>query len=182
MISVLVVCLVACGSAGNSPPPPPPCDAKCQDETAIRALREVIKLAYNITLQGKAVGDHDESSPCPLGGSVRVVGNATSNAVQGSTFVNLTYTFTNCSVLQKDATPEQNYKVTITGSISENGTLAVQPSSTSAATLKSDALSIEGTVYDPPSVYSADKCPVTLGQDGARISGTICGRDVSVLL
>lgn len=181
-LALVLFVLAACGSTGASPPPPPPCDAKCQDNTALRALRQVIKLAYNITLQGKAVGDHDETAPCPLGGSVHVVGNATSNPVQGSTFVKLTYTFTQCSYLQKDTNPEQNYKVTIDGTITENGTLAVQPSSTSALEMKSDAMSIKGTVYEPPSDYAADKCPVVLGQDGARVSGTLCGRDVSVLL
>jgi hypothetical protein len=145
-------------------------------------MREIVKLAFNVTLQGKPVGHHDETAPCPLGGSVHVVGDASSNAVQGATFVSLTYTFDRCLFLQKDTDPVQNYKVTLTGTIQEDGTIAVQPPTTSSLILKSDSITITGTVYEPPSGYDAEKCPFQLGQDGSKVSGTICGRDVSVLL
>ncbi len=181
-VFVALVALSACSGGGKSPPPPPPCDELCQDNTAIRGMREMVKLAFNVTLQGKPVGDHDQTAPCPLGGTVRVVGNATSNPVQGSTFVTLTYTFTDCKYLSKDPTPEQNYDLTLNGTMTENGTLAVQPTATTSLQLKSDSMDLTGTVYDPPNDYKADKCPVVLAQDGGRVSGTICGRDVGVTL
>jgi hypothetical protein len=182
LLFFVVAIVTACSGAGNSPAPPPPCDAMCQDNTAVRGMREILKLAYNVTLQGKPVGHHDESAPCPLGGSVHIVGDASSNAVQGTTFVQLTYTFDACAVLQVDPDPVQNYKITLSGVITESGTIAVQPQTTSSLVLHSDAVTITGTVYDPASNYDAEKCPMQLGQDGARISGTICGRDVSVVL
>ena len=183
VICLLALLLAACGSStGATPPPPPPCDQKCQDETAMRAMREIVKLAYNVTLQGKPVGDHDETVPCPQGGSVRVVGNATSNSVQGATFVNLTYTFTQCTYLQRDTDPKQNYRIAMTGDLAEQGTLAVQPSSTTAIDLQSHSLDLEGTVYDPPIDYSAKACPLVVGQDGNKVSGTLCDREVGLTL
>lgn len=116
----------------------------------MRAMREIVKLAYNITLQGKPVGDHDETVPCPQGGDVRVVGSATSNAVQGATFVKLEYTFAQCTYLQRDTDPKQNYRMTMTGS------LAID--------------------------HAAKACPLVVGQDGNKISGTLCGREVGFSL
>jgi hypothetical protein len=68
----------------------PPCDARCEDGIAARALRETVKLAYNLTLQANPVGDQDESTDCPLGGRVRVFGHATSNPEQARPEVDLT--------------------------------------------------------------------------------------------
>jgi hypothetical protein len=183
LFSVLVFAwaAVACSGSGNTPSPPP-CDAICQDQTAVRALREMIKLAYNITLQGKPVGTYDATVPCPLGGTARIAGSASSNAVQGSTFVSLTYTFTDCNYLQRDPDPVQNYTMKISGTIVENGTIAVQPQTTTGLELKSDSMSMSGNVYQPPSDFNADKCPIVLGQDGNVVSGTICGRQVGVTL
>ena len=52
----LVMALVAAGCSDEQADPSPPCDEECQDSTAARALRETMKLVYNITLQGKPVG------------------------------------------------------------------------------------------------------------------------------
>jgi hypothetical protein len=179
--ALVFACAAACGTTGNTPSPPP-CDAICQDQTAVRALREMIKLAYNITLQGKPVGTYDVTVPCPLGGTARVDGSASSNAVQGSTFVSISYTFTDCSYLQRDPDPVQNFTMKITGTVTENGTIAIQPQTTTGLELKSDSMSMSGNVYQPPADFNADKCPVVLGQDGNVVSGTICGREVGVTL
>src|SRR5262249_1787750 len=74
-----------CGRSAGNKPAAPPCDQKCADGNAIRAYREMLKLMYNVTLQGKPVGPQDQTAPCPLGGTARVFGNATSNALQGAT-------------------------------------------------------------------------------------------------
>jgi hypothetical protein len=182
LVCVVLPLLVACGSSTGATPPVQQCDGKCQDETALRAMREMIKLAYNTTLQGKPVGDHDETVPCPQGGSARVVGHAESNAIQGATFVSLTFTFTHCSYLQRDNEPSQNYQMTLDGTITEDGTIAVQPSATTSLRLKSDSLSFSGTVWDPPIDYAAPACAVVAGQDGSHVSGTICGREAGITL
>ncbi len=88
--------LPGCGD-GASPPEPEPCDQQCLDTSAIRALRETIKLAFNLTLQGKPVGAHDVTVPCPFGGSIRVYGEAYSNPIQGATEVTLTYELAGCA-------------------------------------------------------------------------------------
>lgn len=165
-----------CGASATSPPPPPPCDDACKDGVAIKALRETTKLAYNLTFQGKPVGAHDLVTPCPLGGGARVFGAATSNALQGSTEVKLTYVLAECAYLFKDDDAEDNYAMTITGTITQEGILAVQPSSTSAVVMKSDLVKMIGTVYDPPLDYAAE-CPVELGQNGNKLTGTVCGRE-----
>jgi len=166
----------ACGSAATAPPKPPPCDEKCKDGVAIKALRETTKLAFNLTLQGKPVGTHDLTTPCPLGGAARVFGTATSNAVQGATEVKLTYVLTDCKYLFEDDDAEDNYSMTLTGTITQEGILAVQPTATSAIIMRSERMKMSGTVYDPPLEYAAE-CPVELGQNGNKLTGTICGRD-----
>jgi hypothetical protein len=177
---VPVALVVACG-AGPSPAAKP-CDQACIDATAARSMREAMKLAYNLILQGRDVGPQDGSHACPLGGTVHVFGSATSNAMQGSTFVDLTYAFSACGYAVKDSDPAQTYSMTLTGSVKENGTIAVQPSSTTALTIASDAMTLMGTVYDPPIDYSGSACVVSLGQDGNRLTGTLCGRTVGVTL
>jgi hypothetical protein len=174
---------LACGtSAGNKPPPPPPCDQKCADQIAVRGYREMLKLMYNVTLQGKPVGQHDETRPCPLGGTARVFGNATSNAVQGATEVHLTYVLDHCAYERQDTDPTQNYSLTLTGTTTEDGTIAIQPSSTTSLTLKSDGMTFAGKVHDPPVDYNETQCALDLGQNGNQLSGKICTRDSGLLL
>ena len=141
-----------------------------------------MKLIYNLGLQGKPVGEQDAMSACPQGGSARVYGTATSNELQGATEVELTYVFASCSYLQVDNTPEENYQVTVTGSIVESGIIAVQPSSTTALLFSSDSVSVRGTVYDPALDYQAEACVLELAQSGNKLSGALCGRAVGVEL
>ncbi|WP_205633879.1 hypothetical protein [Labilithrix luteola] len=180
--ALLISLLGACGdSAGPSPPPPPPCDQACRDGSAIRAMRLTMKLAYNLTLQGEPVGAHDQTVSCPLGGSARIFGVATSNADQGTTDVDLTYVFDGCVTLEKDDTPKDNYRLALTGTVVQQGKLAVQPSATTALSIKSDAFSFAGTIYEPPADYQ-ESCPFLLMQDANRVVGTLCGRDASTTL
>ncbi len=170
------------GTAGKSPPPPPPCDQACQDTTALRAFRETVKLVFNLTLQGKPVGNQDATTPCPMGGTAHITGTASSNALQGTTEVRLTYVLDHCGYTRKDTDPKQTYAMTFTGTVSEQGTLAVQPNSTTAIELSSDSVTFSGTVYDAPIDYEEMSCAVQLGQSGGALSGKMCGRDVGVSL
>lgn len=158
----------------------PPCDEVCQDQVAVRAIRETMKLAFNLTLQGKPVGAHDERAPCPQGGSVHIVGVASSNAVQGATEIDLVYEFDRCGYLEKDTEPKENYDMVLSGKVVQKGTLAVQPTSTTALTMASDAMTVEGKVYDPSLPYAAKACALSLGQNGNKLSGKLCGRAVGI--
>ncbi len=179
----IVGVLAACSaSVGNGPPPVPPCDQACQDEIAVRSVREGMKLVYNLTLQGKPVGPQDATIPCPLGGSAHVFGTATSNAVQGATEVDLTYVLDHCRYSQKDTDPKQNYALTTNGTLSQKGTIAVQPSATTALVIGSDALDLTGTVHEPALDYAANACKLGLSQTGNRLSGELCGRKVGLSL
>ena len=175
----MALVLAGCSSAGPSPTAPT-CDQVCQDGVAVRALREMIKLAYNLTLQGKPVGPKQASSPCPEGGSVSVAGEASSNADQGTTTVDLTYTFDACVYRQIDSDAAQNYLMTVQGVIREQGILAVQPSTTSAVSFESEQVTLTGEVYSPSIPYDAPQCPLDLNQNGNRLAGTICDRAASV--
>ena len=146
----------------------------------MRTLREVMKLAFNLTLQGKPVGMHDYTVPCPLGGKARIFGEAFSNATQGSTEVKLTYELDGCTVLQRDDKPKENYRMTVSGTVVQTGVIAVQPSATTALGMQSAAVTLSGTVYDPPIAYEAKDCPVVLSQMGSKLSGTLCGRVTTV--
>ena len=182
-LSLAAVALLGCASnAGNAPAPPPPCDQSCQDGIALRAVREAMKTAYNHLLTGRDAGPQDASTPCPLGGSVHVYGTATSNAAQGATIVQLTYAFDHCKYLRVDTDPLQNYAVTLNATITEGGTLAVQPTSTTSLNLAADALDLTGTVHDPALDYAASACALQLGQDGNQLSGLLCGRKAGVSL
>lgn len=181
VLAALASALPAC-TDGPAPPPAPPCDEACRDANALRGLRETAKLAFNLTLQGKPVGDHDETIPCIRGGSARVHGRATSNADQGATHVELTYVFTHCAYYFRDDDPEDNYDLVFDGTLTQSGTLAAQPSSTTALVMKSDGMSIHGTVYDPPEPYEVTDCAMDLAQDGRKLFGTMCGRDAAVEL
>jgi len=182
--ALLVAAMAACSSGGGkSAPPPPPCDGACQDATAIHGLRDMVKLAFNVTLQGKDVGPQDASAPCPLGGTVHVSGDATSNAVQGATNVDLVYTFDRCAYSEKDTDPKSTYALTVTGDVHELGVLAVQPTATTSVQFHSDALTLTGSVYAPPIEYTAaDACALDLGQNGNALAGKLCGRDVGLTL
>ncbi|GMV14916.1 MAG: hypothetical protein HS104_37075 [Polyangiaceae bacterium] len=172
--------LLAVGCADDKAEPSPPCDEECRDRTAVRALRETMKLVYNITLQGNPVGPQDESTPCPLGGSAHVFGTATSNAKFGATEVELTYELAACHYLSRDEQPSENYDMTVTATVTQTGTLAVQPSATTALVMQSASVTLSGNVYDPPLDYLAESCAVELGQSGNNLSGTICGREVGL--
>lgn len=173
--------LLACGSdQGPAPPPPPPCEQLCLDGIALRGLREGMKLIFNLTFQGKAVGTHDFTVPCPLGGTARIFGEATSNAVQGATEVKLTYVFQGCTQLERDDDADENYQLSVTGTVTQVGTLAVQPSSSTALGMGSDNITITGTVFDPPRPYDVNQCRVMLGQNGNKLTGLLCDRQVTV--
>jgi hypothetical protein len=175
LLGALLV-LAGCGTKATSPPAAPPCDEECKDEIALRALRETTKLAFNLTFQGKPVGTYDLSTSCPLGGTARVSGTATSNAIQGATQVKLTYVLVGCGYLFKDDEPKENYKMILSGTMTQEGVIAVQPSATSALVMKSGSIVFAGTVHDPPIDYAAE-CAVELGQNGNVLTGTICGRE-----
>lgn len=170
---VLVPLLGACGSP-DEPDEPKTCDEACRDEIAARALRETIKLVYNLALQGNLVGLQVEQQDCPLGGSALVTGFATSNADQGTTAVTLDYELDECAYLQRDDDVDENYDMVISGTVHETGIIAVQPTATTALIFEASSLSLEGTVFDPPSSYSESNCDARLAQDGNRLSGTWC--------
>lgn len=178
---VFVAFIVACQTSAE-PPAPAPCDDECKDEIAVRAIRETMKLGFNLTLQGKPVGQHDVSTPCPQGGRARIFGTVTSNSEQGATDVDLTYVLDACAYLERDDEPEENYQITVTGTLTQKGVLAVQPTSTNAVLIGSDSVTIKGTVNDPALPYEVLACPLKLGQNGNSLTGTLCDRVVSVEL
>jgi hypothetical protein len=159
-----------------------PCEQECRDEVALRGVREILKLAYNLTLQGNPVGTQDETTACPLGGNARVFGEATSNPVHGATEVALSYELDLCAHLERDEEPHENYALLLSGTIEQSGTIAVQPSATSALLMFSDSLSVAGTVYDPALEYFEMDCTLELGQNGNNVSGLFCGREVGLEL
>jgi hypothetical protein len=167
----------ACGG-GDAAPEAKPCNEECRDRSAVRSLREVIKFVYNRTLQANYVGEQDESTRCAQGGSARVSGVATSLAEQGASELDLTYELNECAYLQRDDEVDENYDVTISGVVTEQGILAVQPTATTALIFESESVSVEGTVYDPPVDYAELDCAVHLAQNGNHFAGTWCGRKV----
>ena len=126
-----------------------------------------------------------------MAGTAQVFGTGTSNPVQGATEVDLTYVFDGCHfTVPKNPTRERNYAMTITGAVTEKGTLAVQPSSTTSLVLLSEVLSLTGTVSDPPIDYDETICmlidamkPPRLdaAQNGNNVAGTLCGRTASFM-
>lgn len=176
----LIVGLSIGGCAEDAPRRAAECDEACRHATAVRGLRETMKLVYNLTLQGNAVGTQDARVGCPLGGEAHVFGEATSNARHGATEVSLTYQFDGCRYLQRDEEPEENYDLVIDGTVSQVGTLAAQPSATTALVIASDSLTIQGSVYDPALPYALTNCTVRLGQNGSLLSGIFCEHAVGV--
>ena len=166
----------ACGAAANPPAPPPVCEQDCQDNIALRALRETMRFAYNRLLLGNPVGPQDEMSPCPLNsGKIRIFGDATSDAMLGTTEVHLTFDFQDCATRFIHVTPERNYAVTLTGAVKEDGVL-VMSTGTTAIAISAESLSFKGAVYDPPVDYDQSSCKVGAMQNGNNVSGTLCDR------
>jgi hypothetical protein len=187
--TLAIACSLACGgSGGGGDAATPACDAACQDGVALVALRDAMRDIYNLTLQGQPEGAQNKTTDCPLGGSATVTGNAMSNGKVGTTTVSLTYVFASCVYAATDSDPTHTFKLTLDGSISEIGMIAVEPSSTTAlsfvspASSQSAAISFSGTVYDPAKSYTQGPCSLKLGQDGNDISGTICDRDAGASL
>lgn len=167
--------LVGCGEDETEPKT---CDAECQDAVATRGLRDLVKLVYNLTLQGNVIGPQDETTRCPHGGSARVAGLATSVPEQGATEVELGYSFEQCAYQHKDDDADESYDVVVSGTVGEKGILAVQPTATTALLFASPGISIEGTVFDPPVPYAETECAFELAQNGNDLSGTWCERKV----
>jgi len=177
------VLALACGTSASTADAAPPCDQACQDGIALRSLREGMKFLYNAELQGKPVGPQDATVPClPGGGSAHVFGTATSNAVQGSTEVHLTYVLDHCVYSQTDTDPLRNYSVTFNGTVTETGTISVQPTSTTALVISSDALDVIGKIHVPTIDYAASACKLAISQSGNKLSGELCGRTAGVSL
>jgi hypothetical protein len=180
-VTLLTLLLVGCG-AGPRPAPAPPCDQVCQDGVALRGLREAMRFSYNNGVATRSVGAQDATTPCysydgSQGGSVHVFGDATVNAIQGASIVKLNFDFENCHLtVPPDATAAQNYALTMTGTLSEEGTISVQPTATTALSIESGSVSVSGTVYDPPVDYAASNCTLSLIQSGNDVSGSFCGR------
>ncbi len=72
--------------------------------------------------------------------------------------------------------------MTVSGQLTESGTLAAQPSTTTALEIDSTAVDLTGTVYNPPINYSEKACAITVAQNGNNLSGLFCGRQVGVQL
>jgi hypothetical protein len=188
----LLIASAGCGSKSSTALEP--CDTECKDGIALRAVRETMRFVYNQKLQGKPVGAQDAGADCLMTGTAQVFGTGTSNPEQGATEVHLTYVFNECLfTVPKNPTRERNYAMTITGAVTEDGILAVQPSSTTSLKLVSQALSLTGTVSDPPIDYDETICMLTdammttdamprrldAAQNGNNVAGTLCGRTAS---
>lgn len=179
-LALVLSCSLLVCACTEDPEPVPACDERCEDGIAARALRETVKLAYNLTLQANPVGEQDETTQCPLGGRARVFGVATSNPTQGATEVDLTYELDRCAVLEIDEEADESYRMVIDGTLTQVGIMAVQPSATTALVMQSDAMSLAGTIHDPPREYVALGCAVQLGQNGNDLAGFLCERAVGV--
>lgn len=181
-LALLTLVLLACG-AGPRPAPAPPCDQTCQDGVALRGLREAMKFAYNKLVATRPVGPQNVMSTCysfdgSQGGTVHVFGTALVNAIQGASIVDLSYDFQNCHwAVPPDVTATQNYALTLSGTLTQQGTISVQPTATTALSIESGAVSVSGTVYDPPVDYSVSECTLSVNQSGNAVSGSLCGRN-----
>jgi hypothetical protein len=175
LASVCALALSGCGAKAT--PEATSCDEKCADGVALRSLREVLKFAYNQVIAGKRVGPQDAVAREFRSGTVHVFGNVTSNAAQGLTFVeDLTYEISQCALTHVDNTADQNYDMTFDGVVVQNGTIAVQPTAPTALSMKSEGITMSGTVYDPSQPYDVAGCAVDVTQNGNNVSGKLCGR------
>jgi len=156
------------------------CDQACIDRTALRGVRETLKLIYNLTLQGNPVGSQEELTPCPTSGGARVSGTASSSATQGTTRVDLTYELLECGYTQRDESQDENYALTLTGTFTQTGTIAVQPATHTALLIEAESVTLRGTVYDPAIPYEEEDCAIDMTQDGDRLTATLCGRETSI--
>jgi len=141
----------------------------------MRAVREMMKFAFNTTFQMKPVGFHDLTTDKFLPGSARVFGTAFSNGEQGVTEVNLTYVFTEAAYAKKQDEPDQNYLMALDATITQTGNIAVQPSTPTALTMQSESVTLAGTVYDPAIPYTKTGCALDLRQNGNSVAGRFCG-------
>jgi hypothetical protein len=176
LIAIMLFASVGCG-AGNSPPPPPACDQLCADGTALRAMRLAMKSGFNRTLQGNDAGMQDEMTPCVGAGKARIHGNVETNSTVGTMEVDLTYELEGCFLaVPADTTPSHNFAMTMTGTITEKGTLSAQPTSTTSLLFRSSAMTFSGTVSAPPIGYEQTDCVLDFAQDGNSVAGMACGR------
>jgi hypothetical protein len=60
--------------------------------------------------------------------------------------------------------------------------IAVQPSSTTALQMRSQAVTLSGTVYNPAIPVELTACTMQLQQDGNELTGTLCERKVGLRL
>jgi hypothetical protein len=173
----LALFVVACeGSEEATTTEVPPCDQACKDATALRAVRETVKLAFNLGLQGKPVGAQDVTVACTKGGKAHITGTATANPVIGTTEVALTYTFEKCAYAQKATEPKESYATVLEGTIVEEGVLAATTTATTALVLRGHDLVLTGTVNDPPIPYEERGCALDIAQNGNLVAGTLCTR------
>lgn len=147
----------------------------------MRALRETLKFAFNLTVQGRPAGQHDRTVACAFGGTARVYGSVLAEAELGANEVDLTYELTDCAALQYDeeAPKEYNHRLTFTGVVLQEGTIAVQPTAKTTLYMSSSSLSFSGTVHEPPLSYEEPLCTLTIEQASAVVSGTICEREAT---
>jgi hypothetical protein len=181
-VALAMVLAIASATACSSSSSPTTCDATCKDGEGVRALRDAMKLVYNLTLQGGPTGAQDATTPCPLGGTAHVSGTAGSVPDQGTTMVQLTYDFESCDYSETDSDPTHTFALTLTGTITETGNIASEPSSTTSLNFASDAMTLTGTVFAPSVEYQVDACAVALSQDGDNVSGKLCGRSAGTSL
>jgi hypothetical protein len=197
-IEILAIALASlpavsgCAISGSSPPEPT-CDQACQDGVAIRALRTGMAQLYNAAFPQPLPpgvtppegfvpppwvpsGPQDLLVPCDATHVVHLFGDATSDPTQGVTMVNLTYQVPGClSENKNDPTPEGNYGLVITGTLTEVGTLG--GNRTNALVIRGDGVSLSGTVFDPAYEYD-ELCDLDFVQNGGNVSGRLCGRAV----
>jgi hypothetical protein len=175
-LALFATVALALGCGGKAPPPPAACDQACQDGIALRSLRVAMRLAFNLEVASKPVGMQEVMVPCPPSGNVHIVGDAESNALLGTSQVNLTYTITDCLVpAPQSTTPERNYSLKLNGVVTEAGTLAMG-GPTTALMFTGTGVGFSGTVYDPPVHYEEMGCTVQATQDGNNVTGTVCDR------
>ncbi len=139
-----------------------------------------MKLGFNATLQGNDAGMQDEMTPCPVGGTGRIHGTVVTNAKVGTMDLDLTYELAGCRYLivtEVDATPAHDFDLTMTGTITEKGTLSSQSTQTTSLLFRSSAMTFTGTVYHPATDYQQTNCALEFWQNGNAVSGTACGRD-----